>query len=528
MNDLFKLEYVLQAMKENDRNYVEYYNGSTYFKKVFSDMYVDVMKVSLCLKNKGVQKGDRVGIIGMNSYEYMILDLAVITNGSVSVPFPEKDFKGKIQTLSKEYNLKLFFADEKYVNDSEEIINLENLLLDAEKEDYSDLEMNEIEDEDNFTIIFTSGTTGVPKGIEVRSKCVQEWMEHLVDSYDLTEDDKIIDFLTLSISNARLFVYASVLVHFNLVLTNTNELLRVLALSKPTIMQGVPYLFETFYRTFMSMTQQTFKKRFNYRLYHVLDKILPSSMLRGLHEKVFKSLKDLFGQNMRILVTGSAHTDENLLKFYEKADLRVYEVYGINEVGLVSMNNPKAYRIGSVGKPFKTKTIKISDNNEILIKSDFSWGTGYINDENNSKKTFREDGYVATGDLGHVDEDGYLYVEGRLKEVLILSNGDKIHPRIIEDDLKQTNLIKQAVAIGNQKPFISCIIVLEDANTPVNKINDAINEINKRYSDNFKIKEFIIADSPFTVENGLMNSTLKINRNAVYEAYKSKIEKLYT
>lgn len=530
MNELLKLDCVLQAMKNNSTNYMEYYQGNKCIRKVFSDVYVDVMKVSAYLSEKGVKKGDRIGIIGTNSYEYMILDVAVITSGYVCVPFPEKDFKGNIDTVSKEYNLKLLFADAKNRSDTSEksIMGLETLLTDTEKENTGELTINPIDDEDFFTIIFTSGTTGVPKGIEVRSKCVQEWMDNLQKAFNFREDDKLIDFLSLSISNARLFVYAAILLHFNLVLTNTDQLLRVLALSQPTVMQGVPYLFETFYSSFMNITRQSLKKRITYQLYCVLNKLFPSFLTQGLQDKVFQGLKDLFGKNMRILVTGSAPAGKKLLELYEKAGLRIYEVYGINEVGLVSMNTPDAYRIGSVGKPFPTKSIQISNENEILIKSDYAWGMHYINDDSNiGSKTFREDGYIATGDTGHIDEDGFLYIEGRLKEVLILSNGDKIHPGILEEELKQTHLIKQAVAIGNQKAFISCVLVLEDENTPLNKVTEAIREVNKKYGDNFKIREFVIAKQAFTVENGLMNGTLKINRKAVYEAYRSEIERLY-
>jgi len=216
------------------------------------------------------------------------------------------------------------------------------------------------------------------------------------------------------------------------------------------------------------------------------------------------------------------------LKIYEQAGLRIYEAYGINEVGLVSLNNEHDYRRGSVGKPYPSKEILISKEHEILIKSEYNWGTHYINDVRNAAaQTFTKDGYVATGDIGYLDEDGFLYIQGRLKEVLVLSNGDKIHPGVIEEDLKQTRLVKQAVAIGNQRPFIVCVIVLEDPKLPIGKIKDAIHEINKGYANSFKIKDFIIANSPFTVENGLMNSTLKINRNAVYKKYEVKIENLY-
>lgn len=527
MRDKLALNDVIKKMKENETNYVEFYGSGEYIKKTFSEVYVDVMRIVAYLRSKEIARGRRIGIIGINSYEYMILDLATIIGGYVSVPFPEKDFSGKVGSLKEQFDLATIFADEKYVSNGE-IENLAQLMKYAEHLTYDDVVIVPREPEEYFTIIFTSGTTGLPKGIEVRVKCVEDWMINLVNSFDFHEDDKLIDFFTLSISNARLFVYASILIQFSLTLTNTNQLLRVLALAKPTIMQGVPYLFETFYNSYYSIIKQSMKKRISFSLYPVLSGILPRKIAKKWNQNLFSSLRNMLGGNMRILVTGSAPTSKNILKIYEQAGLRIYEAYGINEVGLVSLNNEHDYRRGSVGKPYPSKEILISKEHEILIKSEYNWGTHYINDVRNAAaQTFTKDGYVATGDIGYLDEDGFLYIQGRLKEVLVLSNGDKIHPGVIEEDLKQTRLVKQAVAIGNQRPFIVCVIVLEDPKLPIGKIKDAIHEINKGYANSFKIKDFIIANSPFTVENGLMNSTLKINRNAVYKKYEVKIENLY-
>lgn len=530
MDDFLKLSCVLAAMENNKENYIEFYEKGKQVKKVFADVHNDVAAAASYLKNIGGKKGGRIGIIGANSYEYMILDLAAVTGGYVSVPFPEKAFGDSIDALPSEYGLNILFADQRYISEKRisTVRNLETLRQDAQKASRAKMSPVAIEDDSIFTIIFTSGTTGTPKGIEVRSKCVQEWMDNNVKAFDFRKEDKIIDFLPLHISNARLFVYAAVLIGYNLVLTDTSQLLRVLSLSQPTIMQGVPYLFETFYDTFMNMKRQSLRKRILYGGDEILYALLPVALLNGLRERIFRDLYNLFGTRMRILVTGSAPTQIKLLKFYEKAGLRIFEVYGINEVGLVSMNSPGAYRMGSVGKPFATKSILISEEGEILIKSDYAWGTGYINDDQDQGRlTFREDGYVATGDIGYLDEDGYLYVVGRIKEVIVLSNGDKIHPRVIEDELKRAAEIKQAVVFGSGKAFLSCIIVREDRKTSADQLKEVINKANETVADSFMIREFVIADEPFTTENGLLNATLKVDRKAIYERYRSQIDKLY-
>ncbi len=535
MDDFLKLSCVLAAMENNKENYIEFYEKGKQVKKVFADVHNDVAAAASYLKNIGGKKGGRIGIIGANSYEYMILDLAAVTGGYVSVPFPEKAFGDSIDALPSEYGLNILFADQRYISEKRisTVRNLETLRQDAQKASRAKMSPVAIEDDSIFTIILIFLLIVYALYLSAQ-RLPDFYKEALAVSPELRQiqnekmQDKIIDFLPLHISNARLFVYAAVLIGYNLVLTDTSQLLRVLSLSQPTIMQGVPYLFETFYDTFMNMKRQSLRKRILYGGDEILYALLPVALLNGLRERIFRDLYNLFGTRMRILVTGSAPTQIKLLKFYEKAGLRIFEVYGINEVGLVSMNSPGAYRMGSVGKPFATKSILISEEGEILIKSDYAWGTGYINDDQDQGRlTFREDGYVATGDIGYLDEDGYLYVVGRIKEVIVLSNGDKIHPRVIEDELKRAAEIKQAVVFGSGKAFLSCIIVREDRKTSADQLKEVINKANETVADSFMIREFVIADEPFTTENGLLNATLKVDRKAIYERYRSQIDKLY-
>lgn len=530
MGQLYNLGSIPMALKENSLSILEYYGDKSYLKKTYSEIYIDLMKLMVFLKKKGISKGDRIGIIGKNSYEYLLTDLAAILGGYVSVPFPEKDFKNQTESLSHTFELKLLFADEKYIENSgkDYSYNLNQLIKLIENEDYNNAELCSIDDEDVFTIIFTSGTTGCPKGIEMRVKCVEEWITTLLDRFEFFTDDKVIDFLPLSISNARLFVYASILIKFNLVLTTPEHLMRVLAVSQPTILQGVPHLFETIHWTIIHNIKASFSKYLLFKTYLAVKVFLPQIIIKKLQNKLFKGAIMFWGGKMRLMVTGSAPISKSILKFYDDIGLRIYEAYGINEIGLVSINSPGGYRIGSVGKPFPTKKIIIGDNKEILIKSDYSWGRRYINDDKGySECVFRQDGFVSTGDMGYIDKDGFLHIEGRIKEVIVLNNGDKIHPNIIEEELKNTQLIKQAVAIGDQRAFVICLIVLADESIPKSKISEIVANVNKKLPETLSIKDFIIAREVFTVDNGLLNSTLKVNRSAVYKAYRKEIEDLY-
>lgn len=530
MKRVMSLNHIPLALRENKDNFIEYYDNEIYLKKSFQEIYFDLLRMLTLFKKRGLERGERVGIIGKNSYEYLIIDLAAVLGGYVSVAFTEKDFKNRIGSLIKDFELTLLFADE--VDEKNvgmiSISSINQLVQNVEEIDCGYMDIEPLNDEDAFTIIFTSGTTGSPKGIEMRVKCVEEWIENLSEKFEFYTDDKIIDFLPLSISNARLFVYGAILMQFNLTLTTSEQLLRVLAVSNPTILQGVPYLFETMFFMTQEKIKSSFLKYMMYQCFILLQRLLPQKTINKMKHKLFQNLIMIFGGKMRLIFTGSASINKDIIKFYNDIGLRIYEAYGINEVGLVSINSPDEYRIGSVGKPFQTKNIQIAPNKEILIKSDYSWGQRYINDEQGKgKHVFLRDGFIATGDMGYIDEDGFLYITGRIKEVLVLSNGDKIHPNRIEDELKGRKYIKQAVAFGDGRPFIVCVLVLSDQSASRSKIQREIDEMNKELPETLTVKDFVLIKDTFTVENGFLNSTLKVNRSAVYEAYKREIEKLY-
>ena len=529
MDERMKLSRIPAALKNNTTNFFEFFDQQVHLKKQYSEIYIDLMKMSAFLGKQNFKKGDRIGLIGVNSYNYLLAELGVIIGGYVSVPFTERDFNDQIDSLQEIYDLKLLFMDMKYMNSDTDgnVHSFESIPEKIASEDDTEADFPSLDNEDVFTVIFTSGTTGSPKGIEMRVKSVQEWICTIMERFDFQHDDKVVDFFPLSISNARLFIYASFLIGFDLVLTIPEQLMKVLILTKPTILQGVPYFFETIYATVMNTINGSLIKKLVYNSYRIAKKLLHQKAVDKIQNKIFKSAKDFWGGRMRLLVSGSAAISQATLKFYDDIGLKIYEAYGINEVGLVSINSPQFCKIGSVGKPFLTKMIKFGENKEILIKSDYNWGRSYILDEQGQgKKIFREDGYVATGDMGYMDKDGFLFIEGRIKEVLVLNNGDKIHPEQIEMELKKTQLIKQVVAIGHQKPFITCVVVQND-NIDRLRIDSAISIANKNLADAFKIKDYIIAKEPFSVVNGMMNSTLKVNRDNVYNIYKKDVNKLY-
>ncbi len=527
----FGLGQLHAALRDNSDNFLEFYGrGSMYIKKSYADVYIDVLKTISLFRSRHLHLGDRIGILGANSYAYVLADLAAVMGGYVSVPFPDRPFAEQVGSLQAQYNLKLLLADSGYLTcpEMENVIELDNLTESIVDQPAKQQEVHVPEEEQPFMIIFTSGTTGFPKGIEVRSKCVAEWISVLIDRFDFELDDKVLDFLPLSISNARLFVYAAILLPFNLTVTVPDQLMRVLQAAQPTILQGVPYLFETVYGNVMRAIQTSRLRQTAYSVYHALKPMLPLGLRARLQTRIFGQALQFWGGRMRLLVTGSAAISPKVLSLFDDMGLIIYESYGINEVGLVSINSPGQNRRGSVGRPFPTKQIKIDDQGEILIRSDYSWGSSYLNETvERSAETFKSDGYISTGDLGYVDNEGYLHIIGRIKEVIALTTGEKIHPNQVEAALKMSASVNQVAAFGDGRPFISCVVVPAAASTTVDHIEASIAAANKELPPALHIGGYVIAKEAFSTENGLMNATLKINRSRIHEVYRQEITSIY-
>ncbi|NOU63251.1 AMP-binding protein [Paenibacillus sp. LMG 31461] len=531
LNKSYRLEQLHIALKNNTVNYLEFYGrNNTYLRKTYAEVYLDVHRTISLLKSMKLQPRDRVGILGANSYEYVIADLAVVMGGYVSVPFPDKYFLYQIGNLHEEYELKLLFVDSHnwHQINNEAKCALEKLMQIIDRQSSDENNIHIPDGEDIFMINFTSGTTGFPKGIEIRSKCLEEWVSVIAERFPFTSEDKLINFLPLHISNARFLIYAAILLPFNLTVTLSDQLMKVLQESRPTILQGVPYLFETVYGNVMRTIESSPLRHVAFRAFRMSKRWLPPKMLSKLQSRMFRQALQFWGGRMRLLVTGSAPISTKVLDLFEDMGLNIYESYGINEIGLVSINSPGRYRFGTVGQPFSTKQVVIGDNQEILVRSDYSWGTSYLNkSEVINAEIFKSDGFISTGDMGYLDDDGYLHVIGRIKELLVLATGEKVHPNLIEEMLRVSTSIKQVVAIGDGKHFISCILVLAERSLKETEIHGIISHANKRLPEALRIRGYVLAKEPFTIENGLLNSTLKINRNKVFEAYRRDIDELY-
>lgn len=526
---------IKDKLKSSPNNTFEFFGKGIRLEKNYTEVYSEVLKTVNFLKNLDIKRNSRIGILSNNSYEWVLIDLACLLGGYVLVSLHVKDFDSQVTDLHNRFNLKLLCLEKKYAeniqpasDDKNLYFSLDRLIEEIDKQQVDEALLQPFEKEDVFTIFFTSGTTGIPKGLEVKIKCAEDFVEKLNEIFTFSPDDKIINFLPLSVFTLRLYIYGAILLGFNIVLTSPENLVSAMRLYNPTILQGIPHLYENVYKSTIKIIRSSYKKFVLYRLYLFIKKFLPPGVNKKIQGKVFKDIKKFWGGRMRIMFTGSAPTSPEVLKFFHNVGLELYEAYGTNETGLISINSPGMNKIGSVGKPIRGKDVSLDENKQVLVKSNYCWASKYLDvSEEMNANVFKDDGVIATGDIGYFDEDGFLFLKGRIKEIITLSNGQKVNPVIIEKQLESSPFIKQSMLFGDSRSYLVAVIVKDEDELAYCHIPAEVKSVNENLPDYSRLKDFIVAREPFTLSNQLLSNNMKLNRSKIYETYKQEIDRLY-
>jgi long-chain acyl-CoA synthetase len=328
----------------------------------------------------------------------------------------------------------------------------------------------------------------------------------------------------------------------------------------PTFFPSVPRMFEKIYTLATSNIEdkdglrQAVQVGVKVRMMREAGEEVPAQLQAGFdqaEEKLFKNVRGLFGTNMRECVTGAAPIAGEILEFFYACGVPVMEGYGMTETSTsATVNRPEGnnFRFGSVGKPQKDVEVKIADDGEVLIKGPNIFQGYYKNDE--ATKETLENGWLHTGDLGRLDDDGFLYITGRKKDIIITAGGKNITPANLENGLKQNRWISQAVVIGDRRPYLVALVTLDPEEAPAlaeqlgienadpaalsqdekvrEEIQKAIDDVNSHVGPVEQIKRFEILDHDLSQETGELTPTLKVKRNVVYEKYADLFERLYS
>ncbi|MPV37666.1 AMP-dependent synthetase/ligase [Georgenia subflava] len=559
--------------------------GETWVRHDAAWTLARVEELAKGLVASGVAPGDRVGIMCRTRLEWTLLDLAAWHAGAVPVPIYESSSPSQAHWILSDSDTAIVFAEtadnaavvEQARSEDDglphlrEVLTIDDGALDTLAErgrDVSDAELAARHDgvglDDLATIIYTSGTTGRPKGAELTHGNFVLLSVEAVDALAVVvqpANARTLLFIPLAHVFAR-FVEVLVLVAGKPMghTPDTKQAVADFATFRPTFILSVPRVWERVYngveaRTGGGLKTKIFRWAAKVAISYsrALDNPAgPSAALKAQHrvadKLVLSKIRHALGGQAQYAVSGGAALGERLGHFYRGVGLIVLEGYGLTETTApTNVNRPEKVKIGTVGPPLPGTSVRIAEDGEILTKG-IPVFRGYHNNPEATAEAF-DDGWFRTGDLGSIDEDGYLRITGRKKEIIVTAGGKNVAPAPLEDSMRAHPLISQCVVVGDQKPFIGALITLDaemlpgwlsnhgkEAMTVEQAARDefvrehlqmAVDRANAKVSRAESVRAFHVLDEDFTVENGYLTPSLKVKRNLVLADYAQTVEEFY-
>ena len=566
----------------------------------WEEYYQRSRELALAMLAMGVNKGDFVGVIGENCPEWLFIDMATQMVGAVTVGIYTTNSAGQVQYIVNHAECKLLFAeneeqvdkwlvfkddcpqlekviywDEKGLRrlDMPNLLNLEEVMrLGKEKEQdlVGELQrrVDQAHEDDLAILVYTSGTTGPPKGAMLTSKNLL-WSAQGLTQIDpeglMFENEEIMSFLPLCHIFERMFsVYIQLVLGYTLnFVERIDTVAQNLREIHPTVGYAVPRIWEKYYSSiYIRMRDAKPIKRWVYGAAVKTAMAYSQAKLAGkqpgpglrignflAQRFVFYYLKERLGmEKMRFAFSGAAPISPDILAFFNAIGLPLFEGYGMTETSaLLTFSTKKSFKLGTVGKPFPGIDFEISEEGEILTRHPGVFQGYYKNPA--ATAAALQDGWMHTGDIGEVDEDGFVRIVDRKKDIIITAGGKNIAPQFIENKLKFSPYINDAIVIGDRRKFLTAIIVLDEEN--INKyaqdnkvqystyadlaehpdirelIEKEVNKVNGELARVETVRKFTILNKRLYQEDGEVTPTMKVKRKFINETYKDLIEAMY-
>lgn len=548
-----------------------------YSAQVFRDMVIDLAKGLIGL---GVNKGDSVAIVSRTRWEWTALDMAIMSIGALTVPVYETNSASQVSWIFNDSKVTLAIAEDDGQRDKiesvrSEVPTLRNVFvieaggLNAIKtygESVTDAEFWEYKEashgDDRATIVYTSGSTGTPKGVELTHRnfafLVLSALQYMPRA-GAWPNRRLLLFLPLSHVFARFMEFFSFGGTISLALSsNMKTMVKDFETFGPTLLLAVPRVYEKVYNAASQRAGTGFAGKMfmraaeNAREWSKAEQKgeqlpIAGRIAHAFYEQVvYKKIRTIFGPNADFAITGGAPMDSELSHFFNGIGMPVLEGYGMTETcGPVCVSLPEDNRIGTIGMPMCGITAGIAEDGELVVKGPLVC-KGY---HNNPEVTAQQitDGWLHTGDLGDISEDGFISITGRKKDLIITAGGKNVSPGLLEASVMTSPVVNQCLVIGDKKPFVAALVTLDlaDANNWLEsqgakpepdlaslaknaivhaEVERAVNAANEGVSRAESIRKFEILPDEFTEANGMLTPSLKTRRAQIVEHYRELID----
>lgn len=548
-----------------------------YSAQVFRDMVIDLAKGLVGL---GVNKGDSVAIVSRTRWEWTALDMAIMSIGALTVPVYETNSASQVSWIFNDSKVTLAIAEDDGQRDKiesvrDEVPTLRNVFvieaggLNAIKtygESVTDAEFWEYKEashgDDRATIVYTSGSTGTPKGVELTHRnfafLVLSALQYMPRA-GAWPNRRLLLFLPLSHMFARFLEFFSFGGTISLALSsNMKTMVKDFETFGPTLLLAVPRVYEKVYNAASQRAGTGFAGKMfmraaeNAREWSKAEQKgeqlpITGRIAHAFYEQVvYKKIRTIFGPNADFAITGGAPMDSELSHFFNGIGMPVLEGYGMTETcGPVCVSLPEDNRIGTIGMPMCGITAGIAEDGELVVKGPLVC-KGYHNNPGVTAQQIT-DGWLHTGDLGDISEDGFISITGRKKDLIITAGGKNVSPGLLEASVMTSPVVNQCLVIGDKKPFVAALVTLDlaDANNWLEsqgakpepdlaslaknaivhaEVERAVNAANEGVSRAESIRKFEILPDEFTEANGMLTPSLKTRRAQIVEHYRELID----